>query len=102
MFRKAYFYFVLLVVVVISCGIAAFGQTATTSGVVEMEGTHAPVAGATVEAYRTDVKLAPLSAKTSKKGDFTFPGLILGADYAFAVSGPGISPTVFPGAHAGQ
>ena len=46
--------------------------------------------------------MSPLTSKTSKKGDFTFAGLILGAEYALAVSGPGISPTVFSGIKAGQ
>jgi tetratricopeptide (TPR) repeat protein len=103
MFRKVYFSFLLLACLSLISGGHAFGQnTASTSGTVEMEGTKAPVAGAVVEAYRTDVKLAPLSAKTNKKGEFTFAGLILGAEYAFAISGPGINPTVYSGVKAGQ
>jgi tetratricopeptide (TPR) repeat protein len=103
MFRKAYYSFVLLACAVIICGTTVFGQTTgATSGTVEMDGTKAPVAGALVEAYRTDVKLAPLTTKTSKSGDFTFAGLLLGAEYALAVSGPGIAPAVYAGVKAGQ
>src|SRR4029434_10093841 len=98
MFRKAYFSLILLAV----CGMAVLGQTAATSGTVAMEGTNAPVAGAMVEAYRTDVKQSPLSTKTNKKGEFAFAGLILGAEYAIAVSGPGIAPTVYSGVKPGQ
>jgi tetratricopeptide (TPR) repeat protein len=103
MFRKAYFPFILLVAIAVVSGRAAMAQTtAPISGTVEMEGTHAAVAGVTVEAFRTDVKLAPFATKTSKKGEFTFAGLLLGAEYALGVSGPGISPTVYPGVKAGQ
>jgi tetratricopeptide (TPR) repeat protein len=102
MFRKVYFSFLLLACLSLISGGTVLGQTATTSGTAEMEGTKAPVAGAVVEAYRTDVKLAPLSTKTNKKGEFTFAGLILGAEYAFAISGPGINPTVYSGVKAGQ
>lgn len=102
MFRKAYFSFILLTCASLAGSLTAFGQVATTSGTVEIEGTHAPAAGALVEAYRTDVKLAPLSTKTNKKGEFTFAGLILGAEYAIAVSGPGIAPTVYSNVKAGQ
>jgi len=101
MFRKVYFSCVLLVAVV-ACSVVTFGQLATTSGIVEMDGSHAPVVGAVVEAYRMDVKQSPLSTKTSKKGDFAFAGLILGAEYAIAVSGPGIAPTVYSNVKAGQ
>ncbi len=104
MFRKAFISLILVLSAVVVCGQAVFAQgtTATTFGTVEMQGTHAPVAGATVEAYRTDLKQAPYSAKTNKKGEFTFAGLMLGAEYALAVSGPGLSPTVYPGVKAGQ
>ena len=102
MFRKGYFSVLLLACTALLGGLSAFGQTAPTNGTIQMEGTKAPVAAAVVEAYRTDVKQAPLSTKTNKKGEFVFAALFLGTEYAIAVSGPGINPTVYSGVKAGQ
>jgi tetratricopeptide (TPR) repeat protein len=102
MFRKGYFSFLLLTCTALLGGLSAVGQTATTNGTVLMEGTKAPVVGAVVEAYRTDLKQTPLATKTNKKGEFAFAALFLGPEYAIAVSGPGINPTVYSGVKAGQ
>lgn len=101
MIRKAYFSFILLACAISLGSLTALAQFSPVSGTVEMEGTGKPVAGATVEAWRLDIKQAPQSSKTSKSGAFTFAGLPLGPDFSLVVSGPGISPIVYPGVHAG-
>lgn len=105
MFRKSYIFTVMIIAVVAFGGISAFGQTAATSGKVELvkeDGSREPVAGALIEVYRTDVKTGFPSNKTNKKGEFAFAGLMLGATYALSVSAPNCSPKVFPGVKAGQ
>lgn len=66
------------------------------------DGKNTGIAGATVDVYRTDIKAKGPSAKTDKKGYFRFAGLALGAEFILSVSGPGISPTVYPGVRAGN
>ncbi len=82
-----------------------FGQTAPVSGTVEVEnadGSRAPVAGAVIEIYRTDIKSGFPSVKTSKKGEFAIAGLMLGAEYTFSISGANIAPALYPKIKAGQ
>lgn len=88
----------------LTASVAVFAQTAVTSGRVEMkkaDGTTEPVAGATVETFRTDIKSKGPAAKTNKKGEFSFAGLQLGGTYVFSVSGPNIAPTYLPNVRAG-
>ena len=104
MFSRKYFTFFLAAVLLIVGNIAAFAQTAPVTGKVELkkaDGTTAPVADALVEVYRMDIKSKLPSAKTSKKGDFSFAGLPLGATFAFSVSGAGIKPELMPNVKAG-
>lgn len=85
--------------------ITGFGQTAPVNGTVELkkaDGTSEPVAGALIEVYRIDIKSGFPSAKTNKKGEFGFAGIPFGGTFAFALSAPNCSPTVFPGVKAGQ
>ncbi len=85
--------------------VTSFGQTAPVNGTVELkkaDGTREPVANALIEVYRTDIKSGFPSAKTNKKGEFSFAGIPFGGKYAFAVSAPGCSPTIFPDVKAGQ
>lgn len=85
---------------------AAVGQTSPVRGVVKLQkadGTQVPVADAVVDAYRTDIGKGTMpSAKTNKKGEFSFVGFQLGQTYALAVSGPGIGPRVEPSVKAGN
>ncbi|MGC2236764.1 MAG: hypothetical protein WA584_11420 [Pyrinomonadaceae bacterium] len=104
MFRKNYFTFLLATALFLIGSVAAFAQTAPISGKVEVkkaDGTTAPVAGALVQVYRLDQKTKLPSDKTGKKGDFAFAGLPLGARYILSVSGPGISPLIYPNVPAG-
>lgn len=85
--------------------ITTFAQSAPVSGTVQLkkaDGTLEAVPNALVEVYRVDIKAGFPSAKTNKKGEFTFVGLMLGGQYIFAVSAPGCAPTVFPNVRAGQ
>lgn len=85
--------------------VVSFGQTAPVNGTVQLrkvDGTTEPVTNALIEVYRIDIKSGFPSAKTSKKGDFSFAGIPFGGTYAFALSAPGCAPTIFPGVKAGQ
>jgi tetratricopeptide (TPR) repeat protein len=95
----------ILAAAVFICGVyTASAQTAPVSGTVEVlkDGKREPAAGALIEVYRTDIKAGFPSAKTSKKGEFSFAGLPLGGVFVFSVSAPGCSPTTFPNVRAGQ
>ncbi|MFN0140941.1 MAG: hypothetical protein ACKVQW_12760 [Pyrinomonadaceae bacterium] len=105
MFRKSFITFILAGVAVIVCNASILAQTAPVSGLVELvkpDGTREPVAGALIEVYRTDIKAGFPSAKSGKKGEFSFAGLQLVATYTFSVSAPGCSPTVYPNIKAGM
>jgi tetratricopeptide (TPR) repeat protein len=63
------------------------------------DGTQAPVAGAVIDVYRTDMK-ADYHTKSDKKGDWVFAGLPFVGTYTIAVSAPGASPTTRAGVKA--
>ena len=103
MFRTKY---LSLVITALLFSSAAIAQNAPVRGEVRVkkqDGTEAPVAGASVEAYRIDVDKGKMpGAKTNKRGEFTFVGFPLGQRYVLAVSGPGISPMIQPDVKAGM
>jgi tetratricopeptide (TPR) repeat protein len=104
MFRKVS---VLLSVAGIVLTISGFAtaQTAPVTGTVELKdaaGKSTPVANATIDVYRSDIKGTLPSATTGKNGGFTFAGLALGGQYIFSISCTGCQPQVFPGIKAGQ
>lgn len=104
MFRKNYFASVLAIALFLAGSIAVFAQTAPVSGRVELkkaDGTTEPVAGATVEVFRTDIKAKFPAAKTDKKGNFSFAGLPLGSNLIIAVSAPTVKPDFLAGVKAG-
>jgi len=80
-------------------------QTAPVSGEVHIkkaDGSVIPAVNMTVDAYRTDIDRGRQpSAKTNKKGEFSFVGFGLGQTYAIVVSGPGISPILRSNIKAG-
>ena len=85
--------------------VTSFGQTAPVNGTVELkkaDGTREPVANALIEVYRIDIKSGFPSAKTNKRGEFSFAGIPFGGTYAFALSAPGCAPSIQPGVKAGQ
>jgi tetratricopeptide (TPR) repeat protein len=105
MFRKPFIALIFSIGLLIVGQGAAFAQTAPVSGTVEMvkeDGTRVPVAGATVEALRTDIKSSSPPSKTNKNGGFNFAGLQLGWTFILSVSGPGIAPTYLSNIKPGQ
>ena len=76
-------------------GLAAFAQMAPLRGSVRLaggkDGQTTPVANATVDVYRTDIK-GEFHTKTEKNGDFAFAGLPLQGTFIVAISAPGAQP----------
>lgn len=99
--------FVLVAAVVFLSSFSAFAQTTVSMiGKVEMlqaDGTRVPVEGATVDIFRSDAKQAKpvLSAKTNKKGEFNFAGVMLGSNYSVAASAPNAAPAFVANVPAG-
>lgn len=105
MFRKSYILTVFVIAFIAIGSTTAFGQTAITSGKVELEkadGTREPLADAVIDVYRTDAKAGFPKGKTDKKGNFAFAGFVIGGIYMLSVSAPNIAPTIFPNVKAGQ
>ncbi len=105
MFRKNYFTFLFLTSLFLLGSLATFAQTAPVRGKVELrkaDGTVEPLAGAVVEPFRTDAKGKSPSAKTNKKGEFSFAGLQLGSIFALSVSAPNVAPSILPNVKAGM
>jgi len=106
MSTSKYFSLVVALAVLALGASAVFSQTAAVRGVVKVhkaDGTEVPVPDAVVEPFRTDISKGNLpSAKTNKRGEFSFVGFQLGQTYALAVSGTGIAPWVEPNIKAGR
>jgi tetratricopeptide (TPR) repeat protein len=106
MFRKNYLIGFFTVALFLVGGISAFAQTtAAIGGRIQLKGADGkltPVAGATVEVFRTDIKSKFPSDTTDKKGQFSIAGLPLGAQFVISISGPGITPVIQPGIKAGM
>ncbi|MBK9164507.1 MAG: hypothetical protein IPM21_11490 [Acidobacteria bacterium] len=97
MFKRKVFGSLAVMAFVLSLGLTAFGQTAPVRGKVLIEqpdGTKVPAPDISVEAYRSDISKGKLpSAKTNRRGEFTFAGVLFGARLIIAVGGPGIAPS---------
>lgn len=103
MFRKLNLAVIMTLLMVSASSVLA--QSAPVNGRVMLkkkDGTVAPLAGALVEAFQTDIKSSAPPAKTDKKGYFAFAGLKLGASYVLSVSGSGGFPTYLPNIRAGN
>jgi tetratricopeptide (TPR) repeat protein len=71
---------------------AAFAQSGQLEGTVKLRGTDGslkPVAGATVDIWRTDIK-GHWEVKTDKSGHFVYLGLPLQGTFLVVASGPGL------------
>jgi tetratricopeptide (TPR) repeat protein len=104
MFRKNYFS-LLLAAVFLTGSLSVFAQTSPVRGKVVLkkaDGTSEPVAGATIDVFRTDIKGKLPAGKTDKKGVFNFAGFPLGRTYALSVSAPNVQPIVFPNIKSGM
>lgn len=85
--------------------VSVSAQSAPVSGKVEKQnadGTREPVTNALIEVYRVDIKAGFPSAKTNRRGEFSFAGLPYMAQFVFAVSAPDCAPTVFANVRAGM
>lgn len=99
MFRKNYFTFLLAIVLFSAGSIAVSAQLMPVTGKVEMkkaDGTTVPVADATVDLIRTDIKSTILSTKTNKDGAFNFAGIPPEAVFVLSVSAPNANPEYYP------
>lgn len=104
MTRKNYFTFLFSAVLILVGSGAAFAQATSGSVIlVKADGTTEPVANATVEPLRTDVKGNGAAVTTNEKGEFSITGLQSGtAVYALVVSAPNIGPNLIPNVQAGR
>lgn len=104
MLLKKYFSYFTAVAMLLAGSIAVFAQAAPVRGKVQIKKGEVmePVVGAVVEVYRVDAKGKLPSAKTDKKGVFSFAGFPLGQRFVLAVSGPGIRADIFPGVKGGM
>jgi len=105
MLHKNYFTFLLAVALFFLGSAAVFAQTAPVRGKVvikKADGTVVPVADAVIDVYRTDITGKFPSAKTNKKGEFSFAGFPAGARVALAVSAPGVRADIYPDIKGGD
>jgi Carboxypeptidase regulatory-like domain len=86
------------------CSTVASAQTGQLRGTVKLtgaDGNAAPVAGAIIDVYRTDIS-GDFHTKSDKKGEWVFAGLPYVGRYVVAVSAPGAAPYAQGGVRAGQ
>ncbi len=105
MLRNFFFDFYTMDALVLTSSLTALAQTAPITGKVQLQqadGTMAPAVGAIVELYRSGTKGKPQTSKTSKRGDFTFAGGLLGETYILSVSAPNATPRFFPNVKPGN
>jgi len=90
-------------VFVLTCAVAS-AQTGQLRGTVKLVGANgqaSPVAGATIDVYRTDIT-GEYHTKSDKKGDWIFAGLPFVGTYTVAISAPGAQPEARSGVKAGR
>lgn len=106
MFNRNLYIGIFAVVVMLAGGSAATAQTVPVRGIVVMQqadGTKTPVAEAVILPVRTDISRGTgPTAKTNRRGEFNFAGFSVGTKYILAVSGPGISPILYPNVQPGM
>src|SRR5437764_6517368 len=92
-----------LTILAVSSGVAS-AQTGQLRGTVKLigkDGNAAPVAGAEIDVYRTDIS-GEFHTKSDKKGDWVFAGLPFVGTYTVAISAPGAQPNAKSGVKAGR
>jgi len=103
---RKYFVSLMALALFLTGSLFAFAQTGgTVRGKVELkkaDGSVVPVEGATIDVYRTDAKGKLPSAKTGKKGAFSFAGVPSGQVFAIVVSAPNVKAEVFTEIKSGQ
>ena len=84
--------------------VAVSAQTGALRGTVKLiaaDGSSTPVAGATIDVYRTDIS-GEYHTKSDKKGEWVFAGLPFTGEYVVSVSAPGAQPNAKSGVKAGR
>ena len=103
--RRSYFLNIIAVIaVLLFASLAASAQTGSLRGSVKLmgaDGKAAPVAGAVVDVWRTDIG-GDYHTKTDKGGDWIFAGLPYTGFYVVSVSAPGASPMARKDVRAGR
>lgn len=105
MYRKKLIVSLFVIVVFLAGSVVAFAQTtAPMRGKVQLkkaDNTIVPVPDAEITAYRTDTAKGKLpSAKTDKKGNFSFAGVPLGQTFVLVATAPNIRPGFYPNVRA--
>ena len=103
--RRSYLFTSIIGAAVLLLGaIAASAQVGQLRGTVQLvgaDGKPAPVNGAIIDVYRTDIS-GEYHTKTDKKGEWVFAGLPYTGVYIVSVSAPGASPWARGGIKAGR
>ena len=102
--RRSYLNFLFGSAILLCAGMVASAQTGALRGSVKLtaaDGTTAPVTGAAIDVYRTDIS-GDYHTKTDKKGEWVFAGLPYVGDYVVSVSAPGTQPYARGGVKAGR
>jgi len=105
MYRKKFIVSLFVIAVFLTGSLVAFAQTiAPISGRVQLkkaDNTIVPVVGAEITAYRTDISKGKLpSAKTDKKGNFSFAGAPVGQTFVLVATAPNIQAGFYPNVKA--
>ena len=103
--RRSYFFTSIIgVAVLLLSAIAVSAQVGQLRGSVQLvgaDGKPAPVSGAIIDVYRSDMT-GEYHTKTDKKGEWVFAGLPYIGVYVVSVSAPGASPWAKGGVRAGR
>jgi len=103
--RRSYFSIAIIAsAVILFTAIGASGQTGALRGSVKLigpDGNAAPLLGAIIDVYRTDIS-GEYHTKTDKKGEWVFAGLPYVGTYVVSISAPGAAPNARSGVKAGR
>jgi tetratricopeptide (TPR) repeat protein len=103
--RRPYiFTSIIAAAVLLLSAVTASAQTGQLRGTVQLigsDGKPAPVAGALIDVFRTDIT-GEFHTKTDKKGEWVFAGLPFVGTYVVSVSAPGAAPNANSGVKAGR
>jgi tetratricopeptide (TPR) repeat protein len=102
--RKYFFISFMAAAMLLMANLAVSAQTGQLFGEVVMQqadGTTVPVAGATIDVYRTDIS-AKYQTKTGKNGKFAFAGVPFTGTYIIAASAPNARPEILGDVKAGR
>jgi tetratricopeptide (TPR) repeat protein len=97
--RRYLFNIVIGSAVIVGAALVGSAQTGPLRGSVKLigaDGNAAPVVGATIDVYRTDIA-GEFHTKTDKSGKWVFAGLPLVGEYVVSVSAPGAQPNATGG-----